>query len=177
MQPRSIVMALLTIALVLFTGGHHTSEAELKIETAHAPTPAPIISSRTSDIQSQPKKSALAVAQHKIQSGDTLFAIAARYNTKIEEIVKRNPAIQPENLTVGQTLQVPLNTVKKQKTREELAHEAAKTVFRSGEPSNYLKKVPCILTAYSNSYESTGKNPGDTGYGITASGQVAKEGW
>jgi 3D (Asp-Asp-Asp) domain-containing protein len=181
MQPRSIVMALLTMALVLFTGGHHTSEAELNgqaVKVAQVPAQAPHISSRTSDMQSQHTMPTHAVAQHKIQSGDTLSAIAARYNTKIEDIVNRNPAIKPENLSVGQVLQVPLNTVKKAKTRAELAKEAAQTVFSSsGAPSSFVKKVPCILTAYSNSFESTGKNPGDTGYGITASGQVAKEGW
>lgn len=182
MQPRSIVMALLTIMLVLITGGHHTSEAELKgqaVKVTQVPAQVPHISSRTSDLQPQHALMPThAVAKHKIQSGDTLSAIAARYHTKIEDIIKRNPAIHPENLSIGQVLQVPLNTVKKEKTRDELAKEAAQTVFSSsGAPSNYLKKVPCILTAYSNSYESTGKNPGDTGYGITASGQVAKEGW
>ncbi len=32
----------------------------------------------------------------------------------------------------------------------------------------------CKLTAYSAGFESTGKNPGDPGYGITATGKMAK---
>ena len=33
-----------------------------------------------------------------------------------------------------------------------------------------------LVTAYDNSFQSTGKNPGDPGYGLTASGTVAAYG-
>lgn len=33
-----------------------------------------------------------------------------------------------------------------------------------------------LVTGYDNSYESTGKNPGDPGYGLTASGSVTAYG-
>src|SRR5690349_8506028 len=36
--------------------------------------------------------------------------------------------------------------------------------------------VNMLVTGYDNSFQSTGKNPGDPGYGITASGQVAGSG-
>lgn len=33
-----------------------------------------------------------------------------------------------------------------------------------------------LVTGYDNSFQSTGKNPGDPGYGLTASGSVAANG-
>lgn len=36
--------------------------------------------------------------------------------------------------------------------------------------------VNMLVTGYDNSYQSTGKNPGDKGYGITKSGAVAGAG-
>jgi len=116
--------------------------------------------------------------RYEVRSGDSLFSIAERHNTKIEHIIEQNPHIDPEHLAVGQVLQVPTNTVVRQKTRAEQEESAARMVLtQSGEPSRYMKMIPCKLTAYSNSFESCGKRPGDPGYGITASGRPAKEGY
>lgn len=41
---------------------------------------------------------------------------------------------------------------------------------------NYKKVLTMSATAYTAGYESTGKRPGDYGYGITASGMTAKHG-
>jgi 3D (Asp-Asp-Asp) domain-containing protein len=161
-----MVMAVLTAVILLVTSGHPASEAE----------------QMKPSLPSQALSTAQAAAQkpfveHTVQAGDTLYAIAVRYNTKIEHILNQNPNINPENLKVGLVLHVPTNTVKKAKTREELAQTADQMVLSSaGEPNRYIRKIPCKLTAYTNSFDSTGKHPGDPGYGITASGQPAKEG-
>ncbi len=42
-----------------------------------------------------------------IQPGDTLWALARKYNTTVEAIIQANPGIRPENLQVGQVIQVP----------------------------------------------------------------------
>jgi 3D (Asp-Asp-Asp) domain-containing protein len=193
MQPRSMGMALLTASLMMLLSGHRTSVAEqpilpnlpapphaLAAEIGNlqdaAPVPVPM---RPAPAKASATTPAPAVREHRIQPGDTLFALAVRYDTKIEDIVKRNPTVNPDALTVGQTLQVPVNTVKHQKSREELAALASAVVVeQSGKPKDYQHKIAsCTLTAYTNSFESTGKRPGDPGYGITASGQAAKEGW
>lgn len=167
MQPRSMVMAVLTAILLLVTSGHPASEAE----QATPALPAPHLTVAHAATQKPP------LVEHIVQTGDTLFALAARYNTTIEHIVNRNPNVNPENLKVGEVLHVPTNTVKKVKSREELAQTADKMVLSSsGEPNRYSRKMPCKLTAYTNSFESTGKHPGDPGYGVTASGRTAKEG-
>jgi LysM repeat protein len=46
-------------------------------------------------------------ATYTIQSGDTLESIASEYGTSVEELVTLNPAIDPTNLQVGQTIRVP----------------------------------------------------------------------
>jgi len=42
-----------------------------------------------------------------IQSGDTLYAIAGRFNTTVQAIISANPGIVPERLRVGQVICVP----------------------------------------------------------------------
>jgi 3D (Asp-Asp-Asp) domain-containing protein len=169
-------MVLIMSAVFLLTGDHSLSQAtERKVALPQA-EPLPVPAARHFD--ATPPSGTPQIARHQIQQGDTLFGIAKQYNTKIEQIVQHNPEVDPDHLKIGQTLHVPVNTVKRQKTRTELQESAAKMVFTAtGEPSHYTKMIPCKLTAYSNAYESTGKRPGDAGYGITASGVEAREGW
>ena len=50
------------------------------------------------------------------------------------------------------------------------------SVSRSGANIRYKNVITMTATAYDLSYESTGKRPGQRGYGITASGMAAKRG-
>jgi Tfp pilus assembly protein FimV len=43
---------------------------------------------------------------HEIRSGDTLGAVADRYETSVTEIVELNPGIDPTALQVGQRVRV-----------------------------------------------------------------------
>ncbi len=44
---------------------------------------------------------------YTIQSGDTLYFLAIRYNTTVEAIMKLNPGIDPNNLQIGQVICIP----------------------------------------------------------------------
>lgn len=171
-----MLMALLTMALVAVTmSGHPSGEAPL---THHRSAAGPHDKAAHLASRTGTPKPSNQLVQHRVQPGDTLFDIATHYHTKVDQILHHNPQLDPQALRIGQVLSVPVNTVKPHKSRQELAKLAAKMVLsHSGEPNRYIKMIPCQLTAYTNSYESTGKYPGDPGYGITASGQVAKEGW
>ena len=46
-----------------------------------------------------------------IRQGDTLFALAAQYNTTVPAIVSANPGIDPQRLTVGQEICIPQQAV------------------------------------------------------------------
>ena len=43
----------------------------------------------------------------RVQPGDTLFLIAGRIGTTVEEILRLNPGINPRNLQVGQLICLP----------------------------------------------------------------------
>ncbi len=49
----------------------------------------------------------LGYENYAIRSGDTLYAIAARYNTTVNRIIAANPGIVPTNLRIGQRIRVP----------------------------------------------------------------------
>lgn len=44
---------------------------------------------------------------YKIKSGDTLYQLAKKYDTTVEEILEVNPDINPYNLQVGQEICIP----------------------------------------------------------------------
>lgn len=44
---------------------------------------------------------------YTIRAGDTLFALAQRYNTTVDAIHRANPGIDPNNLRVGQIICIP----------------------------------------------------------------------
>ena len=54
-----------------------------------------------------------------IQSGDTLYKIAQRYDVTVQEIIDANPNVNPYNLHVGQIIMVPDNSMmfRQQRTR------------------------------------------------------------
>ena len=45
---------------------------------------------------------------HRITAGDTLYQLAKRYGTTMEALRTANPALDPEGLSIGSTLTIPL---------------------------------------------------------------------
>ena len=45
---------------------------------------------------------------YAVRYGDTLWLLADRYHTTVEDIISLNPGIDPNNLSVGQQLCLPL---------------------------------------------------------------------
>ncbi|MGZ4133709.1 MAG: 3D domain-containing protein [Tumebacillaceae bacterium] len=95
---------------------------------------------------------------YNVQAGDSLSAIASAFGTDVESLAQLNNITNPALLQIGQQLKIPNLT---------------KTLS-----ANYqIKQVMSAnLTAYTAGFESTGKNPGDPDYGITATGTHVKDG-
>ncbi|MDY0394532.1 LysM peptidoglycan-binding domain-containing protein [Virgibacillus halophilus] len=90
---------------------------------------------------------AYASTDYTVQSGDTLYSISRSYHTEVASLLDANPSVTDEgHIVPGQKVTIP---------------NAKEESFR--------------VTAYTAGYESTGKHPGDKGYGVTASGKTVKE--
>lgn len=90
-----------------------------------------------------------------VQPGNTLDSIAAAFNTTPTVLEMLNRLPNPDLIYSGEHLVVP--------------------TIEQNLPIGSQAMV-CTLTAYTDGYQSTGKVPGDPGYGITATGQVARQG-
>lgn len=57
---------------------------------------------------------------HKIQHGETLYGVAKRYNTRVEDIMRENPGINDHNFQAGITIKVTPDSRKKNLIREQV---------------------------------------------------------
>ena len=96
-----------------------------------------------------------ATVPYQIQAGDTLSSIAQAFATNIKTLMTINTLHNPNQIIAGHILLVP----------------SAITSLPKG-----AKALVSTLTAYTDGYQSTGKVPGDPGYGITADGAIATQG-
>lgn len=44
---------------------------------------------------------------HKVEKGETLFALSRKYGVSLKQIQEANPGLNPQNLKVGQTVRIP----------------------------------------------------------------------
>jgi len=91
---------------------------------------------------------AAAEQYHEVQPGDNVYRIAQNYQVDVNAVIAANPSISDSAyIEAGQTITIP---------------DQNGTSF--------------TVTAYTAGPESTGKEPGDPAYGITASGEEVEEG-
>lgn len=48
---------------------------------------------------------------YKVQAGDTLWALAQKYDTTVVKLLDLNPGVTPDRLAVGQELKVPVEAI------------------------------------------------------------------
>ncbi|WP_018130741.1 3D domain-containing protein [Effusibacillus pohliae] len=134
----------------------------------HAVATAPVTTRATANTSP-------ATFTYEVQPGDTLWKIVQRFQVDLDQLAELNPPAHLKKLGEGTKLSIP----------EKRSISAAQPVLatpkpiaysRSGTPLHYSRLLHCKLTAYTAGPESTGKQPGDPGYGITASGKTAAEG-
>lgn len=89
----------------------------------------------------------------------------------IEYRVKRiyeNGELIEESIEDSHLVQQPVDSIVEKGTKDYVLSSRGKVAYK--------KAITMVATAYDLSYESTGKNPGDKNYGITASGTKARPG-
>ncbi len=90
-----------------------------------------------------------------VRSGDTISSIALAFHSTTAQLSQINRLTNPDLIYPGEMIEVPTTT-------PDLPIGA--------------KAMISTLTAYTDGYASTGKYPGDPGYGITSTGQKAIQG-
>ncbi len=94
------------------------------------------------------------------------------YNVRVENGVEVSKVLVSENVVTR-----PEDAVKRVGTKERpYAAEVIPGTASANAPTEYRSVINVTATAYDLSYASCGKNPGDRGYGITASGMRAQYG-
>ncbi|GMO26490.1 MAG: LysM peptidoglycan-binding domain-containing protein [Termitinemataceae bacterium] len=71
----------------------------LKVEVPYA--------NAVQDVLNNPDLKLLKYHTHIVQTGNTLSAIAQHYGVSVEQIVKQNPGLKPDNLSLGQQIVIP----------------------------------------------------------------------
>lgn len=113
---------------------------------------------------------------YEVQPGDTLWKIVERFDVDLDQLLALNQSSNLHRLHRGMKIRVPEKPSGNLTSEPVLAPQTEVMFSRSGEPIHYNRVLNCTLTAYTAGSESTGKSPGDKGYGITFSGTTATEG-
>lgn len=82
-----------------------------------------------------------------------------------------NNELESSEVVSENIIKSPVNKVIEKGTKKQVVQDN-----KSQKEESYIKKLKMKSTAYTAGPESTGKNPGDAGYGVTASGMKAKRG-
>jgi LysM repeat protein len=92
------IVLLLLASFYLFWSALTTNPEEKAKESQSTPT---------TETTSQEAQKQEEYTIYKVQSGDTLFSIAKKFNVKMDDIIKLNNLEDPNKLQVGQELKIP----------------------------------------------------------------------
>lgn len=127
---------------------------------------------------------------YEVQKGESLADIADTYGVPVETIKEMNPGIDQDELVTGKELFLknPKRWPQKKSSNIQLASRNREPKKSTASDTSDAQSASAeatadrtflgnfTLTAYTAGPESTGKRPGDPGYGITASGAKVKPG-
>ena len=110
------------------------------------------------------------VLYHTIKQGETLYRLSKNYNISIENILKLNPGVSPENFKIGTVIKIVANAPKTEK------RETTVTVMKSyiAETGDNLKKIAKRTGVDIDDLEDANPNVGKVKTGMTIQIPVAK---
>jgi N-acetylmuramoyl-L-alanine amidase len=99
-----------TIAVLLVKGALDSSRSQPTTVVATTTTPPPQRTPSTKLVLTTPLPATTATAAgaqyYEIQTGDTLDAIASKYDTTVDQLLALNPGLEPEALHPGDRIRV-----------------------------------------------------------------------
>ena len=107
--------------------------------------------------------------QYTVQSGDTLWDLADEYELEVEEIMAANPGVNPDNLQIGQSINIPDSIESSQRRRPTRRPPARRRPYYPYRPPYYrpypyyAPPVACPAGATPYSVQ-----PGESLYSIAA---------
>lgn len=110
------------------------------------------------------------VLYHTIKQGETLYRLSKNYNISIENILKLNPGVSPENFKTGTVIKIVANAPKTEK------RETTVTVMESyiAETGDNMKKISKRTGVDIEDLEDANPNVGKVKTGMTIQIPVAK---
>lgn len=126
----------------------------------------PVVASAKTEISHGP-------TTYFVQSGDTLWGLSKKLNVSLTSLEALNHLRNPDQLSVGERLLIPADSTALTQPLPPKNHSLLTTVSAAIPIQGVLR---CTLTAYTDGPESTGKVPGEAGYGITSTGTTAAQG-
>ena len=110
------------------------------------------------------------VLYHTIKQGETLYRLSKNYNISIENILKLNPGVSPENFKTGTVIKIVANAPKTEK------RETTVTVMESyiAETGDNMKKIAKRTGVDIEDLEDANPNVGKVKTGMTIQIPVAK---
>lgn len=125
---------------------------------------------RSPHVLSSRSRLAKKVLTYHVVPGDTISHIAIKVGVDVQTLVAFNQISNPNIIHPGDQLKIPSVF----SDRSDSSNPVAPT---SVQPLNIASAVMTMtLTAYTSGPESTGKYPGQPGYGVTSSGKIVQEG-
>jgi hypothetical protein len=98
-----LFLVLLLALLVACEGGAAATPEPTPTPGAHFLMPTPM-----APVSALPHTASPEMLKYIIQEGDTLYDIALRYEVSMDDLIRINKLQDPNNLTVGQELLIPL---------------------------------------------------------------------
>ncbi|MEA3490743.1 MAG: LysM peptidoglycan-binding domain-containing protein, partial [Campylobacterota bacterium] len=107
-------------------------------------------STKVASSKKTPQKSTK-IADYKVQSGDTLFIIARKHHTTIAEVESANSMEKGENLKVGRSLKVPVDTYfperKSESTKVASSKKTSPYTVKSGDTLSEIAELHSVTVA------------------------------
>jgi 3D (Asp-Asp-Asp) domain-containing protein len=104
--------------------------------------------------------SAFAASSYTVKKDDTFFKISQRYNIALDKVLAANPGVDPFNLQIGQTIQLPTAAATASVTavtaKSAAAPKANVVKTASGQELTFSRKINAVATAYTASAEENG---------------------
>jgi LysM repeat protein len=107
MAPLALLAALLTVAVLVSstTGGDAPSSSSPTATTEREP-PRTSTGERTTPATTTTAAEESGPSTYTVQAGDTLGSISAATGVEIAELQELNPGLDPQNLTVGDSIRL-----------------------------------------------------------------------